>query len=117
MPALVSPGANSIVCSTILFSSIIISSSSSSGISTIGVAPLTVIVFTKTLSATTTVKRTTFVLEREETVIEVTFGKKALITGPVLSSLTTVRVTEEEEELLFTSVAEKVNVSKVLPKL
>ena len=113
MPAVVSPYANSIVCSTILFSSIIISSSSSSGISTIGVAPETVIVFTKTLSATTTVKRTTSVLDNEETVIEVTFGKKALITGPVLSSLTIESVTELDEELLFTSVAEKVNVSKL----
>ena len=63
----------------------IISSSSSSGISTIGVAPETVIVFTKTLSATTIVKITILVFKRDDTVIEFKLGKNVLITGPVLN--------------------------------
>ena len=108
---------NAILLSTILFSSIIISSSSSSGISTKGVAPETVIVFTKTLSATTTVKITLVVLLREETVTVEKLGRKVLITGPLLSFLTTVSVIELDEELLLTSVALNVKVSRVVPNV
>ena len=105
------------VCSIILFSSIIISSSSSLGISWIGVAPETVIVFTKTLSATTTVKITIAVLDNDLTVTSLKSGKNALITGPVLSSFTTVILIDVEEELLLISVAVIVKISVVLPKL
>ena len=94
-----------------------ISSSSSSGISKIGVAPETVTVLTNTLSATTTVNITTLILLNEETVIDEKFGKKALITGPVLSSFTMDKVRVDDDVLLLISVAEKVYVSSVLPKL
>ena len=108
VPGVVSPSPSVILSWTTLFSSIIISSSSSSGISKTGVAPETVTVWTNTLSATTTVKRTILVLESELTVSEVKLGKKALITGPVLSSFIIVSVTEEVDVFPFVSVAEKV---------
>ena len=82
-----------------------------------GVAPETVMVLTLTLSATTTENIILFVGIEVVNIKLLKLAEKEDITGPEVSDLVTVKETEEDEELLLTSVAEMVKVFNVEPKL